>query len=165
MIPMLEPSQQADTDPAANYPSADSDVSTRLNQNPDEPDSSSEDDECPVPLDEVQKPIRFKTATTYWSKSHSDFPTVDVEGTSGQELASLPLKFLLEGHGKIIPREVFGDDPPDSRLLDWHYQQCVIKHLRGFTAGRLPCDLENLRWACYEGEDQLLDEATPNDRW
>lgn len=47
---------------------------------------------------------------------------------------------LVQLHGKVVKRDafrVFGDDGkyPDARLCAWHYHQCAIKHLRGFSAG------------------------------
>ncbi|CAO1635885.1 unnamed protein product [Jaminaea pallidilutea] len=50
--------------------------------------------------------------------------------------------YMVAYHGKVInlrtrlrgPR----DQWPDTRLLRFHYQQCAIKHLRGYSAGMHP---------------------------
>jgi hypothetical protein len=42
-------------------------------------------------------------------------------------------------HGKAIPLTRFSKiyDPPDPRLLAWHYNQAVKARIRGFSVGML----------------------------
>lgn len=41
-------------------------------------------------------------------------------------------------HGRPLSlREEFRELWPHRKLLDWHYKQCVMAHVRGFVAGGL----------------------------
>jgi len=53
-------------------------------------------------------------------------------------IPTAPEHFQL--HGKAIPPERFGRfyDPPDSRLIAWHYRQAVQARIRGYSVGMNP---------------------------
>jgi hypothetical protein len=62
---------------------------------------------------------------------------------------------IRKWHGKVVHlnslrlRPESGFEAPDTRLIEWHYNQCVRMHLRGFWVGRESSwlDMQNARLA------------------